>query len=352
MSGLGALIAAVDGKPDRMLALARALLAKNDAPRARELAKRALALAPADPQVAALAAEILNDGVADFHFSIVRDEIRNATYDAALRRAVRPGMRVLDIGSGTSLLALMAARAGAAQVITCEMNPVIAEAARKVVAANGFAERIKVIAKHSADLEVDADLGGPVDLLVSEIVSNDLLGEGALPAHEQAARRLLKPGAVIIPARGQIRAALAHSRRWQDRRMGDCCGFDLSPFNALQPRKISLGIGDSGTALKSEAVTLMAFDFQSCGPWPESGSRTQVQARAGGANGIVQWIRLEMDDKHVYENNPRPASGAHSCWGAQFYPFPPGMTAAAGETLTIHCVHDRHTIRVWAAPGP
>ena len=43
-------------------------------------------------------------------------------YDAALRRAIRPGCRVLEIGTGSGLLAMMAARAGAAQVVTCERN--------------------------------------------------------------------------------------------------------------------------------------------------------------------------------------------------------------------------------------
>jgi type II protein arginine methyltransferase len=348
MNDLSTLIAAVEGRPGLMLALARALLAKNDALLARDLAARALALAPSDPQAVALATEIMNAGVHDFHFNIVRDEIRNVTYDAALRAAIRPGMRVLDIGAGTGLLALMAARAGAAQVITCEMNLAVAEAARQVVSANGFADRVKVVAKHSSDLDVGADLGGPADLLVSEIVSNDLLGEGALPAHEQAVRRLLRPGAIIIPARGKVRAALADSAKWRSRMMAGCSGFDLSPFNALQPRRIPLGMGDSGTTLKSEAVDLLAFDFQSGGPFPEGKSRVEIKAGAGGANGIVQWIRLEMDDRYAYENRPRPGSGARSCWAAQFYPFPQAMVVAAGDSVAIHCSHDRHTLRIWA----
>jgi hypothetical protein len=174
------------------------------------------------------------------------------------------------------------------------------------------------------------------------------LGEGALPAHEQAARRLLRPGGIVIPARGKVRAALAESAKWRSRRMGAVSGFDLGPFNALQPRRIPLGMGDSGTTLKSEPVDLMAFDFQSGGPFPEGRTETRLQAAADGANGIVQWIRLEMDDRYAYENRPRPGSGARSCWASQFYPFPEGMAVAAGDRLVIHCAHDRHTLRIWA----
>ena len=120
----------------------------------------ALALAARDAELAAQASRLLSKNVPAWHFAIVREELRNAAYDAALRRAIRPGARVLEIGTGTGLLAMMAARAGA------------------------------------------ADLGRPMDILVSEIVSNNLLGEDVLPAHERAVRDLLKPGGCFIPRAG------------------------------------------------------------------------------------------------------------------------------------------------------
>jgi len=58
------------------------------------LCRRALGLAPADLELAAQANAFLSDGVPQWHFSIVRDDVRNAAYDAALRRAVRPDSRV------------------------------------------------------------------------------------------------------------------------------------------------------------------------------------------------------------------------------------------------------------------
>ena len=94
---------------------------------------------------------------------MVRDEARNAAYDAALRRAVTPGMRVLEIGTGSGLLAMMAARAGARHVYTCEVVPQIAQAAREIVARNGYAERITVLDKHSNAIAPD-EIGGPADL--------------------------------------------------------------------------------------------------------------------------------------------------------------------------------------------
>jgi len=70
---------------------------------------------------------------------------RNAAYDAALKNAMRPGMRVLDIGSGTGLLALVAARAGAERVYSCEMNPAVADAAREIVELNGYSGKVQIL---------------------------------------------------------------------------------------------------------------------------------------------------------------------------------------------------------------
>src|SRR5271170_6846982 len=86
--------------------------------------------------------------VPQWHFPMMHDAPRNQAYDAALRRAA-PGRRVLDIGTGAGLLAMMAARAGARHVTTCETVPQIAARARTVIDGNGLADRITLHAKRS-----------------------------------------------------------------------------------------------------------------------------------------------------------------------------------------------------------
>ncbi len=77
---------------------------------------------------------------------------------------------------------MMAARAGARHVYACEMLPDLADLARIVVAENGFADRITVVAKASKDLVLGVDLPERATLLVTEIFDALLIGEGALPA--------------------------------------------------------------------------------------------------------------------------------------------------------------------------
>ena len=313
---------------------------------ARELACKALKAAPQDPEVRSLASGLLGAGVPAWHFSIVRDAARNAAYEAALQRAVRPDSHVLEIGTGTGILAMMAARAGAARVTTCEAMPAVAEAAREIVSLNGFDDRVGVIAKRSTELDPADDMGGRADMLVSEIVSNNLLGQNILPVVAHAVQALLKPGARIIPARGIVRVALANDPRIDRRRMDVIDGFDLSPFNRLADLCYPQKRGDPELRLLSAPADLFDFDFQGGGPFAPGTAKTVLTSAGGPVNAIAQWIALRMDETGWYENDPRP--GATSAWSVMMWPLATARDIAAGERVTVSGSHDCRTLRLWA----
>lgn len=343
---LDALATNASNQPRALAALAQHFMAKGESERAVSLALQARSLAPCDSEIALLAGEVLSLNVPTWHFSIVRDELRNTAFDGALRRAIRPGMRVLDIGTGTGLLAMMAVRAGAAEVISCEMNPSVAQAARKIIAANGYADRIRVVGKHSAALDLERDLGGPVDLLVSEIINKDLVGEHVLPVMEEA-RRFLKSGGCIIPARGAVRVALAGYAGLARMRMAAVDGFDLSFFNELAPPCIKIKRHDRGITLRSDPADLFTFDFASGGPFPEGCSSVSLAAQGDAADGVAQWIHLTVGAGNEYENHPETYA-AISNWAVLFYPFREGLRCRAGDRIKVLGSHDRRSLRIWA----
>lgn len=350
MSAYDAIVERVSDSPLALAKVARSLLLpKGEAARARALCDRALAQAPDDGEVRAIHHEVFSAGIGDWYFGMVRDETRYAAMDRVLRRALSGGGRVLEIGAGVGLLAMMAARAGADEVITCERDGAVADAARAVVAANGLRDRVTVVAKSSLDLAIGDDMPGLADVLVWDNVGNNMIGAGGLPTIEDATRRLLKPGGAVIPARGIIKAALAEDAKLERLRMGTVQGFDLSAFNKLAKAGYSFDTESPRLTIRSSAASLFAFDFASGGPFPAERVACEVSGLGGRANGIVQWLEFDLDDHERYQTAP----GARSCaFGLVFHPTETVFEAAAGAAFKIGASHDRASPWLWLEGAP
>ncbi|XP_045389369.1 protein arginine N-methyltransferase 7 isoform X2 [Lemur catta] len=165
----------------------------------------------------------------DYHQEIARssyadmlhDKDRNVKYYHGIRAAVSRvkdrGQKalVLDIGTGTGLLSMMAVTAGADFCYAIEVFKPMADAAVKIVEKNGFSDKIKVINKHSTEVTVgpDGDMPCRANILVTELFDTELIGEGALPSYEHAHRHLVQENCEAVPHRATVYAQLVESRR-------------------------------------------------------------------------------------------------------------------------------------------
>ena len=105
---------------------------------------------------------------------------------AALQTSVRPGTRALDVGAGSGILSIAAAKLGAASVEAFEIDPVAADAARAACAANGVDGRVTVRGAFPADV------AAPVDVAVVNVSAR------ADVAFAEALAAALRPGARLI----------------------------------------------------------------------------------------------------------------------------------------------------------
>ena len=122
------------------------------------------------------------------HARMLHDERRTGDYLAALAAAVRPDDVVLDIGTGSGVLAVAAARAGARHVYAVEASD-IAEVAERVFAVNGVRDRVTLLPGWSRQIELPEQ----ADVLVAELIGNEPLEEEILETTLDARRRLLAP---------------------------------------------------------------------------------------------------------------------------------------------------------------
>ncbi|HEX5280130.1 MAG TPA: tetratricopeptide repeat protein [Micropepsaceae bacterium] len=283
--------------------------------------------------------------VPQWHFAMLNDSARNDAYEAAIRRAVA-GKRVLEIGTGAGLLAMMAARAGAASVDSCEAVGVIAREAAAIVAKNGFADRIKIIPKHSTAIVAGRDIPARADVLITETFSSNLLDEAILPSLEHAHSHLLTGQAVVIPkaaaAMGFLIGGEAVGGMLSAQRIK---GFDLSTFNEFAPPRLVVPLhGIPFEALSADAE-LLRFEL------------TQAEFRMGGREvalpvtgtgtcyGVALWIRLDLDDDIRFSNRPGE-SGGSSHWPNIIYRFPNPLSVTTGQALRVFARHDRAEINI------
>ncbi len=143
----------------------------------------------------------------EVHRTMICDRVRTEAFRHAIESVVRPGDVVLDVGAGSGILSLFAARAGAACVYAVERTTVAA-VAQGLAAANGVAEIVQVF--HGDVMEIE--LPGRVDVIVSEWLGGFGIDEGMLGPVIAARDRWLKPGGVMIPRLVTAWAALVDDR--------------------------------------------------------------------------------------------------------------------------------------------
>lgn len=302
-------------------------------------------LVPGDSRVRHGMAYLYPRLIPNWHFPMVNDVGRNEAYKKAIERQVAKlssapgGCSVLDIGTGSGLLAMMAARAGASRVVACDCNPWIVEAAKDIVAENGLASHVTVHDLRSTALEVGKHLPHRANLLVSEILDASLLGEGVLPTFSHARNHLLRDDAVVIPRGAIVWMAPIESTPILEDYVVDnrnTCGFNLDHFNRFSRRHGSyqlVAIDRYKYALLAEPIAVLDFDFTRDVPDRERIIEMTI-ARKGTIHGWVYWFTLQLDEETELNTGP---GGSATCWAqaVQFEALAPSVEK--NDLISVTC---------------
>lgn len=338
-----AVIAAAPRFMDAWVGLVHALHSQDRAADALAAIDEARTHAPDHPGLEAARRLIHSNAVPAWHLPMINDHERNRAYREALDRAVRPDSLVLEIGTGSGLVALMAARAGARQVVTCEVNPVLARVAVETVARNGYADRVTVVPKLSTRLVVGEDMPEKADVFVSELINIGMLAPRMLAVLQHARTHLVKPGGAIIPRASTVYGMLVETPELaRINPVHTVEGFDLSAFDVFRSpgyQPIDLA-ADAHTPL-SEPFTALEFDFTRTMPQEGSASLTVSASADGVAHGVAFWFDLFMDGEVVYHSASRARTN-HWKQAISFFSRP--LTVAAGDRIALVARYDTNQI--------
>ena len=145
--------------------------------------------------------------VLNYHQRLLRDEVRNRLFYEALQRHVTAETRVLDIGAGSGVWAITAAKLGAKKVVAIEADDALIPVLMNHVRENGVGDRVEIIHGMSQDV----NLRHKFDLVISETIGNSAFEENIAPIMIDARKRFLARGGVLIPQKVALVAAPAHS---------------------------------------------------------------------------------------------------------------------------------------------
>ncbi len=286
---------------------------------------------------------------APVHIRMLNDRARTASFQRAIRETVTSDDVVVDVGTGTGVLAITAAQAGARHVYAIEGSS-MGQLAQRNFVVNRLADRITLIEGRS----IHVDLPEKADVLVSEIIGNDPLDESILETTADAVERLLKPGARLIPADLRIYGLPVQvPGEWLEEHLftedatddwQSWYGLDFSVLSATA-RQQSHALYTSTYRTRdwprlAEPVLLAEIDLQAI-DLRQIESRAEVRATAAGElNGIVVYFETRLSESVDFSIHPSEASPENS-WASKVWIAGAPLALKAGEVFGLRYAYGK-----------
>lgn len=262
--------------------------------------------------------------------AMMGDDVRVQAYNQALARIITPDSVVLDLGAGTGIFSLLACLHGARVVYAVETEGII-QLARELAAANNFTDRIHFIQDHSTCIS----LPEKANVLVCDL-------RGSLPPHGtnlvsiiEAKKRLLQPGARILPEQDLMRVAIAEAgelyvrltRPWGDHHFD----LNLEPMRKQLCHQWSRFKHGSGNLL-SQAQTWFTLNYASIQN-PNLAGRVEccIDKLATG-HGLFVWFDACIGSGIGFSGLDREGP---KVYGRAFFPWPEPLSLEEGDQVDV-----------------
>ena len=290
-------------------------------------------------------------------FPMLNDSRRNQVFHDAIEQCMREvpeKTTVLDIGSGTGLLAMMSAsHERCSSVTSVEMSASMSAIAQQTIQDNGkVCNSIRLVTNHSTAVDLsESPTEERYGVCTSELLDDGLLGEGWIPAMRDAWERLLTPECHVLPQRARIWAQLAETT------------LSLAPVDGSRPPgprfcpiQATRLLRERTIQPRSDPFVLFEFDVTSKDtiPPPVGRERTitvttkysnEEDSSSTTIDAVLVWWDIEVYKGLSYSTDPSSAP-FQDHWHPCLHWCSTSSNVSCGDEVTLQAEHDDYRLKI------
>lgn len=275
-----------------------------------------------------------NYGQTQIHLDMIQDKSRTTAYYKAIldNKNNFKNKVVLDVGSGSGILSLFAAQAGAKKVYSVECT-CIATVAEQIIKDNHFENVITILRGRLEDVTVPEK----VDIIISEWMGYTLYFENMLPAVVMARDRYLKPGGALLPSGCRLFLSAVQSYEYRATQLDywdSIYGFNMSAMKDLALKEPVIDTIDKWQ-LCANNVIISELDIHKC-PLESSFFTSPFELKINtdtDVHALVTWFDVAFHDfpvKRFLSTSPQYKS---THWRQTYFYFDDPIAAKNGDKL-------------------
>ena len=272
---------------------------------------------------------MIDPQILSFHLMLLNDSHRMRAYRQAVFNAVRPGDIVLDVGTGSGILAIFACQAGAKHVYAGDRGDIII-LAREIARVNNFGDRITFLQKDVRQVKLDE----PVDVITSELIAKAVLGQNMAELIGFCRDNFLKSGGRILPEKVELRIApVENENNYRDARPPSQKSYDII-FDPLERLSINKPISSRIPAESLLAVEQTAYSYSALTAENSDTFDSTLYfkpERRGTLHGFTGWFTTVLSEGIELTNKP---PGTRS-WDTLFFPLAESVKVEPGMSIEV-----------------
>lgn len=270
------------------------------------------------------------------HEEMLKDEVRTRSYMNAImrNRHLFEGKVVLDVGCGTGILSMFAAKAGAAKVIGVDCSTIL-EQAKQIVVANGLEDRITLIRGKIEEIDLPVE---KVDIIISEWMGYFLLYESMLDTVLYARDKWLVAGGLILPDKATLHVCAIEDEEYKQEKIDfwdDVYGFDMSAIKNLAILEPLVDVVEAKSVVTHQSVVL-ELDLLTCSKADLNFSANfSLPARRNDyVHALVAYFDCAFTQLHKPLTFSTGPFAKYTHWKQTVFYLQETLTVCAGEAVT------------------